>query len=150
MIVIFACFRGTICRFVSGVSAVLGIVFYGVCLTWFMGRVMGRKRRKVRPSPAVVHPTVPGMGVVTIQRTTHVEIVVSGPRPSPEEVDKLISEKTLPREDALEFYEALAEDVRKLYGTDDPDELEKLAKESEDLWLEEHVWDLRMYHALKG
>jgi len=111
---------------------------------------MGRKKRRVRSAPSVVHPSVPGMGTVTIQRTTHFEIVVSGPRPSPEEVDKLISEKTLPREDALEFYEALAEDVRKLYGTDDPDELERLARESEDLWLEEHVWDLRMYHALKG
>lgn len=136
-------------RLVSGVSAVLGIVFYGVYLRIFMGRAMGRKK-KARAMPSVVHPTVPGMGVVTIQRTTQVEIVISGPRPSPEEVDKLISEKTLPPEDALEFYEALAEDVRKLYGTDDPDELERLAKESEDLWLEEHVWDLRMYHALKG
>ena len=150
MVVIFACSPDLFGRLVRRVSVVLEIVFYGVYLTWFMGRVMGRKKRKVRPSPAVVHPSVPGMGAVTIQRTTHVEIVVSGPRPSPEEVDKLISEKTLSREDALEFYEALAEDVRKLYGTDDLDELERLARESEDLWLEEHVWDLRMYHALKG
>ncbi len=136
-------------RFVSGMSAVLGIVFYGVYLRIFMGSVMGRKK-KARAMSSVAHPSVPGIGAVTIQRTTHVEIVISGPRPSPEEVDKLIGEKTLPREDALEFYEALSEDVRKLYGTDDPDELERLAKESEDLWLEEHVWDLRMYHALKG
>ncbi|WCN27355.1 hypothetical protein [Thermococcus kodakarensis] len=113
-----------------------------------MGEVGKRKKRAV--VPAAVHPSVPGMGTITVQRTTSVEIVISGPRPSPEEVDKLIKEKTLSREDALEFYESLVEDIREMYGTADLEELEKMAMESEDLWLEEHVWDLRMYHALKG
>ncbi len=110
---------------------------------------MKKKKRKPTIVPVGAHPSVPAMPGTVVQRTTHIEITISGPQPSPEEVDKLVKDKTLSLGDALEFYEALVEDIREMYGTDDPEELMRLAMESEDLWLEEHVHDLEMYHALK-
>ena len=63
--------------------------------------------------------------------------------------DKVKTLAELSPKDAIEFYEPLVENIRKLYGTDDPKELERIAKQSEDLWLEEHISDLEIYHALK-
>ena len=119
-----------------------------LCNGW-LGVGMGKRKKGSAVVAERVHPSVPGMPNVVIHRTTHVEIVISGPRPSREEVGKLILEKALSLEDSLEFYEALAEDIRELYGTDDPEELKKLALREDDLWLEEHVRDLEIYHALK-
>ena len=60
-----------------------------------------------------------------------------------------IKSETVSLEDALEFYENLVKDIKEMYGTTDIEKLKKLAEENDDLWLEEHIHDLEMYHAIK-
>lgn len=79
-----------------------------------------------------------------------VEIVIFGFWFFFEEVDKLIKEKIFFCEDVFEFYEFLVEDICEMYGIVDFEEFEKMVMESEDLWFEEYVWDLRMYYVFKG
>lgn len=68
---------------------------------------------------------------------------------SPEDINAEIEKHTLPLEGALEFYGELAREYRERYGTDDPDELKKLAMKSEDLNVEMAAEDMLIYRALK-
>jgi len=64
-------------------------------------------------------------------------------------IDELIKSKTITPKEALIFYEELARDIESTYGTTDPEELRKLARESDNLWLEEAARDMEIYRALK-
>lgn len=59
-----------------------------------------------------------------------------------------VTDKVVPTEESIEFYEELAKEYREKYGTDNPEELRRIAKETGNLHAEMVADDMEMYRAL--